>query len=85
MPPWGVEPSQDAIVRYYEAIAEETSLLILVYNNPTVTIDMVKETILQIAKIDSVAYVKENSRNWKKLGSSSSEFIMRAMPTCSRR
>jgi 4-hydroxy-tetrahydrodipicolinate synthase len=68
MPPWGLEPSQDAIVRYYEEIAAETDLPVLVYNNPAVTVDMAKETMRSVAGIDGVEYVKESSRNWKKIG-----------------
>lgn len=68
MPPWGVPPSQDAIVRYYEAIAAESDLPILAYNNPSVTIDMDRETIREVARIDGVDYVKESSRDWQKIG-----------------
>ncbi|KTG07743.1 hypothetical protein AUR64_02565 [Haloprofundus marisrubri] len=68
MPPWGMPPSHDAIVRYYEAIAEETELPILVYNNPAVTVDMAKETMRDVARIDGVDYVKESSRDWQKVG-----------------
>ncbi|WP_436348569.1 dihydrodipicolinate synthase family protein [Natronorubrum sp. FCH18a] len=68
MPPWGVKPSQDAIVRYYENIAAETALPILAYNNPSVTVDMAKETMLRVAKIDGIEYAKESSRDWQKLG-----------------
>nr|WP_233340957.1 dihydrodipicolinate synthase family protein [Haloprofundus sp. MHR1] len=68
MPPWGMPPSHDAIVRYYEAIAAETELPILVYNNPAVTVDMAKETMLAVARIDGVEYVKESSRDWQKVG-----------------
>ena len=68
MPPWGVAPSEGAIVRYYRNIADETDLPILVYNNPSVTVDMDRETMLAVAEIDGVEYVKESSRNWKKIG-----------------
>lgn len=68
MPPWGVEPSQTEIVRYYEGIAAETDLPILAYNNPAVTVDMPKETILRVARVDGVRYVKESSRDWTKVG-----------------
>lgn len=67
MPPWGVAPSQSAIIRYYETIAAETELPILAYNNPSVTVDMSKETMLDVAKIDGVEYVKESLRDWQKL------------------
>jgi 4-hydroxy-tetrahydrodipicolinate synthase len=68
MPPWGLLPSQSAIVRYYTDIAAATELPILVYNNPAVTVDMDKETMLDVAKIDGVEYVKESSRDWQKVG-----------------
>jgi 4-hydroxy-tetrahydrodipicolinate synthase len=68
MPPWGVEPSPDAIVRYYEDIDDATELPILMYNNPSVTVDMSKETMVEIAEtVDGVEYVKESSRDWQKL------------------
>lgn len=67
MPPWGVVPSQTAILRYYSDIAAETELPILAYNNPSVTVDMSKETMLEIAQIDGVEYIKESLRDWQKL------------------
>lgn len=68
MPPWGVAPSDDAILRYYENIDAETDLPILMYNNPSVTVDMSRELMGEIAAtIDGVEYVKESSRNYKKL------------------
>lgn len=67
MPPWGLTPSDDAIVRYYEAIAEETDLPILAYNNPSVTVDMSRETMLRVAEVDGVEYIKESLRDWQKL------------------
>lgn len=67
MPPWGLAPDDDAVVSYYESIAESTDLPILLYNNPTVTVDLSPETMRRIARLENVAYVKETSRNWKKL------------------
>ncbi|AUV84670.1 hypothetical protein C2R22_24400 (plasmid) [Salinigranum rubrum] len=67
MPPWGVPPSRKANIRYYKHIADQTDLPVLVYNNPAVTVDMAKETILEIAKIDGIDYIKESSRDWDKL------------------
>lgn len=67
MPPWGVAPSSSAIRRYYEDIAAETDLPILAYNNPSVTVDMSRETMLDVAQIDGVEYVKESLRDWQKL------------------
>ncbi|QCS44709.1 dihydrodipicolinate synthase family protein [Natrinema versiforme] len=67
MPPWGLTPDDDAVVSYYESITESTDLPILLYNNPTVTVDLSTETMRRIARLENVEYVKETSRNWKKL------------------
>lgn len=68
MPPWGVEPTPDGVVRYLEGIDAATDLPILLYNNPGVTIDLSKETMARIAReVPGVEYVKESSRDWQKL------------------
>jgi 4-hydroxy-tetrahydrodipicolinate synthase len=68
MPPWGVSPSPDAILRYYQGIDAATDLPILMYNNPAVTVDMTKETMARVAEaVDGVEYVKESDRDWQKL------------------
>jgi len=67
MPPWGLAPSDDAVLSYFETIAESTDFPVLLYNNPTVTVDLAPETMRRIARLDNVVYVKETSRNWKKL------------------
>jgi 4-hydroxy-tetrahydrodipicolinate synthase len=68
MPPWGVSPSEDAILRYYENIDAETELPILLYNNPSVTVNMSKELMARVAaEVDGVEYVKESSRDYQKL------------------
>lgn len=68
MPPWGAPPTPDEIFEYYKMIGEETALPILVYNNPSVTVDMSWKTISRVSKLDSVRYVKESSRDWQKIG-----------------
>lgn len=69
MPPWGVAPSDDAIRRYYERIDDATDLPILLYNNPSVTVDMSRELMGDIAaSVEGVEYVKESSRDYQKLG-----------------
>lgn len=69
MPPWGIAPSEDAIHRYYERIDAETDLPILMYNNPSVTVDMPRDLMVEIASdIEGVEYVKESSRDYQKLG-----------------
>lgn len=68
MPPWGVPPDEDAILRYYQRIDAETDLPILMYNNPSVTVDMSKELMGRIAgQVGGVEYVKESSRDYDKL------------------
>ncbi|WP_096389751.1 dihydrodipicolinate synthase family protein [Halopenitus persicus] len=67
MPPWGLPPSDAAIERYYESISEATDLPILLYNNPSVTVDLSTETMRRIARYENVEYIKETSRNWKKI------------------
>jgi 4-hydroxy-tetrahydrodipicolinate synthase len=67
MPPWGLDPDRETVIAYYEAIADATDLPLLLYNNPTVTVNLARETMRDIARLDGVAYVKETSRNWKKL------------------
>ena len=67
MPPWGDVPSDDSIIRYYEYIAQETNLPVAVYNNPTLSVDMSKETMHRVAQIDGVTHMKESRRDWQKI------------------
>lgn len=67
MPPWGDVPSDEAIVRYYSHIAQESDLPVAVYNNPTLSVDMSKETMRRIAQIDGVKHMKESQRDWQKI------------------
>lgn len=67
MPPWGDVPSDDAVIRYYKHIARKSNLPVAVYNNPTLSVDMSKETMLSVAQIDGVEHMKESRRNWQKI------------------
>lgn len=67
MPPWGIPPSEATIRRYYEAVAEATTRPIFLYNNPTTSVALSKELIAELTAIDEVVYIKESSRNWRKL------------------
>lgn len=67
MPPWGIPPNEETILRYYKAIANETELPIFLYNNPTTSVALSKELMAEITDIDEVVYIKESSRNWRKL------------------
>ena len=66
-PPWGTTPTTTSVERYYEDLAAETDLPLLLYNNPTVTIDLPREVMARIAEINGVEYVKETSRNFQKI------------------
>lgn len=67
MPPWGVRPNEETTLRYYEHVSETTDVPIVLYNNPTATFDLPKELMADIMAFDGMAYVKESSRNWRKL------------------
>ena len=52
--------TQEGLLRHYEAIAEATSLPLILYNVPTRTqVDIQPETCAKLAKLDSVAGIKE--------------------------
>lgn len=67
MPPWGIPPSESTIIHYYEEIAAQTELPIFLYNNPTTSVALSKELMKRITEIETVVYIKESSRNWRKL------------------
>lgn len=67
MPPWGVPPTDDTTKAYFEHVNATTDVPIVLYNNPTTTFDLPKELMADIMALDGVVYVKESSRNWKKL------------------
>jgi 4-hydroxy-tetrahydrodipicolinate synthase len=67
MPPWGVPPSDETVLAYYERVTAIADVPIVLYNNPTTTFDLDRELMAEIMAIDGVAYAKESSRNWRKL------------------
>lgn len=67
MPPWGVPPDEETTMRYYRHVSETTDVPIVLYNNPTVTFDLPKELMADVMDLDGLSYVKESSRNWRKL------------------
>jgi 4-hydroxy-tetrahydrodipicolinate synthase len=67
MPPWGVPPSRETTLSYYEHVVDRTDVPIVLYNNPTTTFDMSKELMAEIMAMDGVDYAKESSRNWRKI------------------
>jgi len=61
--PFGGAPTLDDLVSYYEAIAAETSLPIMLYLNPGPGAEVNPAWTLTLAKLPRVAYVKESSRD----------------------
>ena len=62
--PYYNKPSQEGIYRHFKAIAEATSIPMIVYNVPGRTVvGMSNETILRLAEIPNIVGVKEASGN----------------------
>lgn len=66
-PPWGAEPDQETIFRYFEHMAEYSDIPVFVYNNPGLSTDMARETLRRVADLENVRWVKESGHNWKKI------------------
>jgi 4-hydroxy-tetrahydrodipicolinate synthase len=66
--PWGGPPSTGEVVGYYEELARHTSLPIVVYLNPGPGADLTIADCLELAKLDSVRYFKESSRDLRRVG-----------------
>lgn len=66
--PYYNKPQQHALIKHYQAIADETDIPIVAYNVPSRTgIDMSVDTIVELAKIDGVDAVKEASGSVDKV------------------
>lgn len=60
--------SHDDVVRFYEEVAGETSLPILLFNYPSLTgIDFVPPLVERLAKIPSVKYIKESTGDIRRV------------------
>ena len=68
--PYYNKPSQEGIYRHYEAIAQATSLPVVLYNVPGRTgVNMTAETALRLARdFDNITAIKEASGNMTQIG-----------------
>lgn len=66
--PYFISPSQDELVEHYTKIAQSTALPIVLYNIPKVTkINLTKETVAALAKIENIKAIKDSSGDMENL------------------
>ena len=62
LPPYYFLLNDKEIYKHYELVSQNTKLPIMIYNNPhTSKLDLQPELIVELAKIDNIAYIKESS------------------------
>lgn len=62
--PYYNKPSQEGMYQHFKAIAEATSLPVMIYNVPGRTaVSIAPETVIRLAEISNIAAVKEASGN----------------------
>lgn len=60
--PYFISPSQEELVNHYKMIAASTKLPIVLYNIPKTTkINLTKESVAQLAKVDNIKAIKDSS------------------------
>lgn len=65
--PFGGESTQSEQIAYFEAVARETKLPMVLYLNPGPGADVSVEATIELAKLDCVKYVKESSRDLSRV------------------
>ncbi len=65
--PTGGVPTTAELVRYFELIARETSLPIILYLNPGPGADIGIPATVELAKLEAVKFVKESSRDLSRV------------------
>jgi 4-hydroxy-tetrahydrodipicolinate synthase len=62
--PYTVSPSQNELYHHFSAIAENTSLPVIVYNHPPKTgLNLLPDLIGRLAKIENIIGIKDSSNN----------------------
>lgn len=62
--PYYNKPNQEGLYQHFKAIAEKTSLPVMIYNIPgRSVVNISAETIIRLSKIDNIVAVKEASGN----------------------
>ena len=65
-PPY-IKPSQEGLYQYYKAIAENTALPIILYNNPTRTaVTLEVETVVRLASISNIVGLKDATQQLER-------------------
>jgi 4-hydroxy-tetrahydrodipicolinate synthase len=62
--PYYTRPTQDGMVRHFEAIARSTKLPVILYNVPSRTaVDLLPDAVERLAAIDNIVAIKEATGN----------------------
>jgi 4-hydroxy-tetrahydrodipicolinate synthase len=60
--PMFVAPTQDQLIKHYQTIAENTSLPVLLYNNPPKTsVSLAPVTVAKLAEVPNIVGIKDSS------------------------
>lgn len=59
--PMFVTPTQDQLIKHYETIAENTSLPVIMYNNPPKTsVSLTPATVVKLAEVPNIVGIKDS-------------------------
>ncbi len=68
LPPYYYGFNQDEIMTYYKQVADSTSLLIMLYNNPGKTkVDVLPSMVAALSKVPNIRYIKESSGDIRRI------------------